>query len=76
MEASILDIAKSSFSEVCCKPLLFLFVVVVLLLGENSICCNGGRFATSFGADSIGFTNSFGADSILYTQEELYEVKN
>ena len=41
---------------VCYKPLLLLFVAVVLLLGEISICCNGGGPATSFGADSIFYT--------------------
>ena len=59
MEVSMLDILKSNLSKVYCKPRLLLFVVVVLL-GENSIRCNGGGFAASFGADSI-----------FYTQEEV-----
>lgn len=54
------DILRSNFSKVYCKPLLLLFVVNVLLLGEISIHCHGGGLATSFGAASI-----------FYTQEEV-----
>ena len=60
MELSMLDFLKSNFSKVCYKPLLLLFVVVVLLLGDNSVRCNGSEFTTSFGAYSI-----------FYTQEEV-----
>lgn len=56
----MLDYLKNNFSKVYWKPILLLFVVIVLLLGGNSIGCNGGGFATSFGADSI-----------FYTQEEV-----
>ena len=45
----------------------YCFVAVVLLLGDNSIGCNLGGFATSFGADSIFYT---------YKKKKLYEVRN
>ena len=61
-----LDLPLYNLSNVCCGPILLLFVVVVLLLGDNSIGCNVGGFATSSGADSIFYTY----------KKKLYEVRN